>query len=94
MNPPAQSTLALRKSPARRKKVSKKSMLSILWTTLAIVALILNACCPPEEKPTPEPTQPVKPTEEGPVSMYDCMGGEGSTVTMIGVWSGDEEADF
>ena len=26
--------------------------------------------------------------------MYDCMGGEGGTVTMIGVWSGDEEADF
>jgi alpha-glucoside transport system substrate-binding protein len=70
-------------------------MLSVLWTTLAVVALVLSACCPPEEA-TPEPTkeEKVSATKEGPVSMYDCMGGEGGTVTMIGVWSGDEEADF
>ncbi len=62
--------------------MNKKSTLSIVLATLAIVALLVSACCPP------------KPTEEKPSTKYDCMGGEGSTVTMIGVWGGDEETYF
>ena len=74
--------------------MSKKRILSITWYALAAVALVLSACCPPEI--TPKPTEQVMATKEetGPESMYDCMGGEGGTVTMIGVWSGDEEANF
>jgi len=66
-------------------------MLSIISATLVIVALLISACCPPPS--TPEPTGKVPPTT-APSSKYDCMGGEGGTVTMIGVWSGDEEANF
>jgi alpha-glucoside transport system substrate-binding protein len=70
--------------------VNKKRMLSILLATLAIVTLLVSACCPSPPPAEVEPTKEAAPSE----SMYDCMGGEGGTVTMIGVWSGDEEADF
>jgi alpha-glucoside transport system substrate-binding protein len=70
---------------------------SWLLTTVLILALFIAACgaedtAVPTAKstsvpPTQAPTQP-------PTTMYDCMGGEGGTVTMIGVWSGDEEGTF
>lgn len=53
----------------------------------------------PTEEPTEAPTEPPEeptPTEEAlaPTGEIDCMGAEGGTVTMIGVWSGEEEGLF
>jgi alpha-glucoside transport system substrate-binding protein len=65
--------------------MSKKS----LWIIALVLTVIVAACAPPAPEPTEEPA-----TEEPTEPARDCMGAEGSTVTMIGVWSGDEEADF
>jgi alpha-glucoside transport system substrate-binding protein len=46
---------------------------------------------PEAEEPAAEPTEAME--EEGMAGM-DCMGGEGGEVSMIGVWSGDEEGSF
>jgi len=66
----------------------------ILLSVLVVGSILLAACGP---KPTPAPTE-APPTEapptEAPPSKHDCMGGEGGTVSMIGVWSGDEEGSF
>jgi alpha-glucoside transport system substrate-binding protein len=70
----------------------------IWWILLSVLVVtgMLVAGCGPQPTPTEEeakvPTE-VPPTEPPP-SKYDCMGGEGGTVSMIGVWSGDEEGTF
>jgi alpha-glucoside transport system substrate-binding protein len=77
--------------------VNKKSMLSIVLATLTVVVLLISACCPPPATPEVKLTkEEAAPTKEAPPaeSKYDCMGGESGTVSMIGVWSGDEEANF
>ncbi|RLC87019.1 MAG: hypothetical protein DRI37_06610, partial [Chloroflexi bacterium] len=69
-----------------------------LLLALVLVASMVLAACGPTEAPTEEATVTTAPTEkatEAPVTEeFDCMGAEGSTVSMIGVWSGDEEAKF
>ena len=60
------------------------------------VLLVACACPTPSVQPTEamatEAMATVAPTEQ--MAMYDCMGGDGGTVSMIGVWSGDEEGTF
>jgi len=72
-----------------------KRMWWILLSVLVVGAMLLAACGP---KATPVPTEKPEPTAEPPTApptgKYDCMGGEGGTVSMIGVWSGDEEGTF
>jgi alpha-glucoside transport system substrate-binding protein len=50
------------------------------------------------EAPTPTEmavaTEAPAPTEAAMAPQYDCMGAEGGSVSMIGVWSGDEEGLF
>ena len=69
-----------------------------LLLALVLVASMVLAACGPTEAPTEEATVTTAPTgkaTEAPVTEeFDCMGAEGSTVSMIGVWSGDEEAKF
>ncbi len=77
-----------------------KKMLGAI--SVFLLGAILVAACGPTETPAPQPTPqptsvppttaPVQPTP--PPSKYDCKGGEGGTVSMIGVWSGDEEGTF
>jgi alpha-glucoside transport system substrate-binding protein len=70
-----------------------------LWMMLGLVVVLslVLVACGPQPTPTEEAVE-VAPTEvpptEPPPSKYDCMGGEGGTVSMIGVWSGDEEGTF
>jgi alpha-glucoside transport system substrate-binding protein len=71
------------------------------YGTLGFLVLLLAACgatpaptVVPTTAPVVAPTSaPPAPTPE-PVGMYDCGGGEGGTVSMIGVWSAEEEATF
>ncbi|MCK4790628.1 MAG: carbohydrate ABC transporter substrate-binding protein, partial [Desulfobacteraceae bacterium] len=68
----------------------------ILWVILAllvIMALSLTAC-QPEEVPTevPEEAAPEEPEEAAPAEEIDCFGGEGSEISLLAVWAGDEEA--
>jgi len=67
--------------------------------TLAVLTLLVAACGPtpaPTTAPTAAPptapatTAPTQP----PTTVYNCMGGEGGTVSMIGVWSAEEEGNF
>ena len=58
---------------------------------LAIFAMILAACGGAAETPTEVPVEPPdEPVVEEEV--IDCMGGEGSEISMLATWSGDEEA--
>lgn len=72
----------------------------VLVSVFLIVGLLVTACGPeetPTAQPTAVPTTAVVPTAgptQPPATVYNCMGAEGGTVTMIGVWSGDEEATF
>ena len=72
----------------------------ILIAILVVAGMLLAACKPaptPTAAPTEKPTAPPEaPTEEAtaPSEAAGCMGGEGGTVSMIGVWSGDEEGTF
>jgi alpha-glucoside transport system substrate-binding protein len=66
--------------------MSKKNALCVVLATLSIVTILVSACCPSPATPTAEATKAP--------SKYDCMGAEGGTVTMIGVWSADEETNF
>ncbi|MEW6718450.1 MAG: ABC transporter substrate-binding protein [Chloroflexota bacterium] len=52
-----------------------------LITCLAVISLLVAACGPK-----------VTPTVEKPEGALDCKGGEGGEVSLLGVWSGDEEA--
>ena len=63
----------------------------ILISILVVAGMLLASC-----KPAPTPTPTATPTEEPtvPSGAPECMGGEGGTVSMIGVWSGDEEGTF
>ena len=63
----------------------------IFLSMLAIFAMTLAACGGAAETPTEPPEElPVEPVvEEG---VIDCMGGEGSEISMLATWSGDEEA--
>ena len=74
-----------------------KQVYRTLVAILLIVSVLL-AACKPTPTATPEPTEKPPATEPPatavPASKYDCMGGEGGTVSMIGVWSADEETTF
>jgi alpha-glucoside transport system substrate-binding protein len=86
---------------ARQEKGGKPKMSTNrkLWMMLGLVVVLslVLVACGPRPVPTEEVIE-VAPTEvpptEPPPSKYDCMGGEGGTVSMIGVWSGDEEGIF
>jgi len=63
----------------------------LLLSLLILASLILTACGGATETPTealPEPTEPPVVEEE----VIECMGGEGSEISMLATWSGDEEA--
>jgi alpha-glucoside transport system substrate-binding protein len=70
-----------------------------LWFfgTLVLLTLLVGACGPaasPTGVPTLIPPTPVPTATPVPTRMYDCMGGQGGTVSMIGVWSAEEEGTF
>jgi len=69
----------------------------ILFSVLVVGSMLLAACAKPTATPAPTEVPPTKapaaPTA-APAAKFDCMGGEGGTVSMIGVWSGDEEGTF
>ncbi|NIO70383.1 MAG: hypothetical protein GTN71_15495, partial [Anaerolineae bacterium] len=74
-----------------------------LISLVVIVSMVLVACGPtpapteappPTEVPTAIPTEAPTEAPPPPAVGIDCMGGEGGTVSMIGVWSGDEEGTF
>jgi alpha-glucoside transport system substrate-binding protein len=70
----------------------------MLITVLVVVSMLL-AACGPKATPTPAPTEEAPPPTEAPPTEAppeedECMGGAGGTVSMIGVWSADEEATF
>ena len=71
----------------------KKKILWVIVTLLMIMALSLTAC-QPEEVPTevPEEAAPEEPVEPAPAEEIDCFGGEGSEISLLAVWAGDEEA--
>ncbi|NIS80653.1 MAG: extracellular solute-binding protein [Anaerolineales bacterium] len=70
-----------------------KSKYFVLLALVMVLAIVVTGC-----RATPEPTEvppPAPPeTEEAPPpeAEIDCMGGEGSEVSMLAVWTGDEEA--
>jgi alpha-glucoside transport system substrate-binding protein len=72
-----------------------KSKLFKLLSVLMILSLVLVACkteteAPQEVVPTEKPIKPTEaPLEEPKV---ECFGGEGNEVSLLTVWSGDEEA--
>ena len=64
----------------------KNKRFAAVMGVILVVAIILTACAPkatptPEIKPTPKPTEPPPPPPK-------------LTVSILGVWSGDEEAKF
>ncbi|UCF61368.1 MAG: carbohydrate ABC transporter substrate-binding protein, partial [Anaerolineaceae bacterium] len=72
-----------------------KSKYFTWFSILMVLALVLAGCAQPTEEPTEAPPPPptAVPTEAPPeVPEIDCMGGEGGEVSMLAVWSGDEEA--
>lgn len=61
---------------------------------LALLVLLIAACgTTPAPTAVPAPAATAVPTAV-PTGEYDCGGGEGGTVSMIGVWSAEEEATF
>ena len=66
----------------------------ILLSVLAVGSTLLAACAKPTPTAAPTEVQPTAAPTTAPATGFDCMGGEGGTVSMIGVWSGDEEAKF
>jgi alpha-glucoside transport system substrate-binding protein len=71
-----------------------------LWTAAALIgalALVLSACAP-AQPPAPAPTEPAAPPAAPPPMPEEppdpCGDGFGGTVSMIGVWSGEEEGIF
>ncbi len=79
--------------------MSKKALMIV--SLLAVLALLFTACqpqtteptqAPVEEKPTEAPVVE-EPTEKEVVTpKIDCMGSTGGEISLLGVWSGDEEA--
>ena len=72
-----------------------------LVLSLVVVASMLLTGCPTPAAPTATPKPPAatptpKPAEATPTpkAKYNCFGAEGSTVSVLGVWSGDEEKLF
>jgi alpha-glucoside transport system substrate-binding protein len=70
--------------------MSKKKYLWGLLALIMIMALTLTACQPDEVATPviPKATDEVMP----PKADIDCMGGEGEEISLLAVWSGDEEA--
>ena len=70
----------------------KKKILWVIVALLIIMALPLTAC-QPEEVPTevPEEAATEEPVEAAPAEEIDCFGGEGSEISLLAVWAGDEE---
>jgi len=73
-----------------------KRKLFMLLSFLLVLSMLLVGCAQETEEPTeaPQPTEPpeVVPTEEPMGPEIDCFGAEGSEVSLLAVWSGDEEA--
>ncbi|MGB2963935.1 MAG: ABC transporter substrate-binding protein [Anaerolineales bacterium] len=74
--------------------MSKKKILWVIVTIFLVMAVSMTACQPKEVAPEPEEAAPVEPEPEeaAPVEEIDCFGGEGSEISLLAVWAGDEEA--
>lgn len=80
-----------------------KKNITFILTGFIVLLLLVSACQQatpeptevPMEEPTAAPTEaPMEeePTEAPAAPEIDCKGSEGGQVTLLGVWSGDEEA--
>jgi alpha-glucoside transport system substrate-binding protein len=70
-----------------------KSKYFVFAAFLMVLALAVTGCAQATPEPTEAPPPPPPPTEAMPEEpMVDCMGSEGGEVSMLAVWSGDEEA--
>jgi alpha-glucoside transport system substrate-binding protein len=79
--------------------MKRQKWLLVLGISLVIMGLL--AACGPAVTPAPAVEEPVveEPVEEPAVEEpaapeIECFGSEGSTVSVLAVWSGDEEANF
>ena len=73
--------------------MSKKKILWVIVTLFLVMAVSMTACKPKAE-PTEAPMEPepTKAEEAAPAEEIDCFGGEGSEISLLAVWAGDEEA--